>query len=380
MSSFSFKVSSKPAKKSNRKIRNKQVGGGNLGLPVSWVAFYAEDLHAPIPQGKAWQPARNYDTIGDYYWNWLVGWPVPLMVQFMARRGFGLNLVWDFTAEEANIDQEIFQHPNPELINAITYDSLGGPYIFLITFVARNGYEAVGVITIQNDIVEVFIPFPLAWGEEGSLMRIVTESVYNTIVKGWMQRKPRRIQLFKFPCLDMPTTNAWVIYYLFLRSSMNFNNIQTVFRDCRNIFELARKAVITTQQIGRLMSDCIEQNQPELYTRLFSPNARAPVTLSQTSYEQLLNVFDGCTISFDQLKLMQNEANIITQATSVSTWPTNIPEHWNRFIEVPNASQPKWNFTRKKQNPIIITEPIKEILEIDEVDNEDIDVSSLGSF
>jgi hypothetical protein len=374
----------------------KAVGTVNTKTPVAWPAFL-EEAKSEVNTLRRKSPAysvvpKQNRLIGDYLHQMTIGWVVVILVEFIQRcvlkhykktSPIRFKFVTTFVADVRLTDlrQIAFDTQN---LTKIKYDPLGS-FVFLLVFVDPNGNEAVCILFIEKNTIEVFVPFPHAW-KVYKAMSLVTCEVVKLLATQWMgadlhgEKECDRMSIVKMykTSSNFPDSNVWVIYFLMMRMQLSREAVQSVLVDTANMVELNTKAVYSFQHVGGLLSQCMllvanqggemGKNASEAYIGYFSATAKYPVFLQGEETITLLNsAFARCDMSNQDLYVMFD----IKAQGRESSWPTELYEskEWSRFAEIPGAAEPQYVFVPEKY-PKSKTESKSEKKEVDKKSTE----------
>jgi len=355
-------------------IRKREAGSINVASPVCWPAFL-EDARAEVKSVKEKSPAwkvvpRSVRLVGNYLNNLKVSWVVALLtefIQYSILRSYKKTSPMRFklvanlsVTEESNSNEAILQQLQG--LQKFPYEPLSA-FVFLFTFVDRGGNEAVITLFVEDDKIEVFVPFPAAWAGSPLMRDIVCRTV-KILAKDWMKIRidTRKgcdsigsILVYKTP-KNFPDSNVWNLQFLLMRMQLSATDVQAVLAEPSTIGDLHDRAIFAFQHVGKLMSKCIfkvaqkgDRVAQEAYEMYFSDTARKASSLDPIKYQQLIKIFKACQLNDQENFKIFNPDSLLSVSPSVAWSEAEATsEQWSRFAQVPGSVDPWFIFVPKK--------------------------------
>jgi hypothetical protein len=347
---YRLPLDGKKRKKLLSKRRRREVGGADFSKPVIWPAFF-EDKFRPVPDTPLWRSAKNSRRVGDYLQTLGSSWVYDVMTTFLQLQSDNFVYVLNFTAPLRNIGSEFISFDHRVLSN-IEYNALT-PFVFLITFVDENNREGIATIWLQNEEVEIFFPWPDAYSTSPLMRKVLCETI-KVMFEVWIKQtipeevgcdNDPKLKFYKFGP-SFTSSNVWNLYFLYLRTRMNFNQIQAIFKNESDYEKLNETALDFMQSLGRKISECTEQltRLPGekgkfalgVYSKFFSATSTNPVSLVQEDYFKLIGMLVEC-----KKGVILGPSSQGTAGWSATDFES---EKWERFAGYPDSAAASFTF------------------------------------
>jgi hypothetical protein len=329
-------------KTKSRKRAIKMLAGGTGRSPIFWSQFF--------------RPVN--DNLKLILGAQTVGWLIDVMILFIEKtvlRSFkefsptNFKYVEDITIHLKNNKTKIFPRYQFSHTNFRNYMS----YVFSVSFVqASNNAEAVCLLHITENSINIFFPFPHA------KPKINYNGTIQSILRNIKNRHPEIFQAntqqqrwFNF-APNFADSNIWVVYYLLLVQTKSITEIEQLFRQTPPKL-LQDTAFQTYYRIGQLISKCAEKaalkqqkyfaGPQGIFNLFFAATSKFPLTDMKGSLQkgrlQIINeLFERCSPSNTTLFITFTSLIPKSKNVTVSWGPEkDIPPKWKRFVPVNSA-------------------------------------------
>jgi hypothetical protein len=228
-------------------------------------------------------------------------------------------------------------------------------FAFLVTIEQYSGSQPTGVIFVEDNNIDVFMPFPDAMKYDPSIM-LQVENALNVIRRDWshLNRKAIVKRVFKFPD-NFTQSNLWTPYFILLRLKYPFSVIQDIFLNQTLHGRLQEKAFYSYFWMSKLISNCVKQaaeggdrgasGTNGAYEMYFSSRSKLGLSVDGTRLSQLRKMFAKCKLSESNNHMGWINDLLPVDVTSTSgKWPSDVDSKWKNFIPVVGATNAVYRF------------------------------------
>jgi len=342
------------------KQKNKALNPASLLMKKAMQGASSRVGSARQPEGVFWarffQPV-TMDMVGSISTE-MIAWVIDIMVIFIQDvllRSYG-----GFSETNFKYVLHLMGYPGQPLklearTPADTQYERYAAFVFLITFKQASGAEPTGIIYIEDNNIDVFVPFPDSMKSDPTIKQQINEAI-SIISRDWAHLHHKRIvtRVFSFPS-NFVQSNLWVPYFLLMRLVYPFATVQELFLKEDLHHRLQEKAFFSYFWMGKLISHCVYEAKKRgfpsasgsngAYDQYFSPKSKAKLIITDYGRTQLRKMFLTCKLAGDmgQIKWL-NDLKPIDATDANENWPDDIHKKWKKFIPVPNASKAQYYF------------------------------------